>query len=166
MDVQLKDAVSAFFVEFSKFSNLAVSLALRSLSKDPVFVEHAEQLLDLEARLKLIERMAFARNVPATLIAELEACLVRARILLDQHDEVERTFRTADGNGGGSLRSPATTRRPRRRNAELARLVELENVGMPALERVHEYTQEAVQLQAALRAVTEKFEVHLADGRT
>jgi hypothetical protein len=79
--VPLKAAIGSFFVEFSKFEIQSVGTALRSLSKDVEFVEHAESLLEFDARLKLLERMAFARGVPSAVMQELEGVFDRARKL-------------------------------------------------------------------------------------
>ena len=156
--MQIKDAIGSFFVEFSKFETHSVGMALRSLSRDSVFVQHAEQLLDFEARLKLLERMAFARGVPPVLMAELEACLLLARKLREHRDEVAHTLINADTpaqDASGRVKS-------RRRNADLSRLAGLENLLMPDLERVQEYALEAMDLQEALDGLTRKLERHLA----
>jgi hypothetical protein len=79
--VPLKAAIGSFFVEFSKFEMQSVGTALRSLSKDVEFVERAESLLEFDARLKLLERMAFARGVPSAVMEELEGVFDRARKL-------------------------------------------------------------------------------------
>jgi hypothetical protein len=79
--VPLKAAIGSFFVEFSKFEMQSVGTALRSLSKDVEFVERAESLLEFDARLKLLERMAFARGVPSAVMQELAEVFDRARKL-------------------------------------------------------------------------------------
>jgi hypothetical protein len=79
--VPLKAAIGSFFVEFSKFEMQSVGTALRTLSKDVEFVERAESLLEFDARLKLLERMAFARGVPSAVMQELEGVFDRARKL-------------------------------------------------------------------------------------
>lgn len=163
IEVQLKDAIGSFFVEFSKFEMHSVGMALRSLSRDAVFVEHAEKLLDLEARLKLLERMAFARGVPASLVTELEACLLRARKLREQRDEVARSLISVD-SGNAAKPSPGAVsklRPSRRRNADFSRLAELENLWVPTIAQVQEYTDEATALQETLRVITQKLERHL-----
>jgi hypothetical protein len=157
--MQLKDAIGSFLVEFSKFEIQSVGMALRALSKDPVFVEHAEQLLDLEGRLKLLERLAFARGVPPQLIAELEACLLHARKLLEHHDEVRRKMSMADM--GGAKKGPgaaAKFRMSRRQNADFSTLAKLENLWVPAAEQIEEYTREAVDLQETLRDITARLD--------
>lgn len=162
MDTELKDAIGAFFVEFSKFEMHSVGMALRSLSKDSVFVVHAEQLLDLEARLKLLERMAFARGVPPAIMAELEACLMLARKLREHRDEVARNLSTAAAPSAHPLAGAADKRRAsRRRNADLVRLAGLESLWAPDVARVHEFAEEAAELQETLGALTQKLERHV-----
>jgi hypothetical protein len=160
LPVQFSDAIDSFFVEFSKFETHGVGLALRSLSRDPVFVEHAEQLLDLEARLKLLERMAFVRGTPVGTIAELEACLLRARKLREQRDEVARNLMTADWDGSKPLPAPPKSRSASRRDADFSRLAGLGTLCVPAIARVQEYAEEAVALQATLREISQTFERH------
>lgn len=163
----LKDAIGSFMLEFSRFDIHSVGMALRALSQDPLFVEHAEQLLDLEARLKLLERMAFARGAPPGLIAELEACLLRARKLREHYDEVQRKMTSPDLDGGRQARSrPLKSQLSRRQNADFSTLARLENLWVPAAERVQEYTSEAVQLQDAMRAITQKLEGQAPDLAT
>lgn len=160
--MQLKDAVGSFFVEFSRFETHYVGMALRSLSRDSLFVDHAERLLDLEARLKLLERMAFAREVPAGLMTELEACMLHARKLREHRDDVVRGLTSTDRPR--SWLPPAAagkSRLSRRRNADYSRLAELENLWAPDLGRVREYVEETLELQQTLRAVTQKLEHHL-----
>jgi hypothetical protein len=79
--VPLKAAIGSLFAEFSKFERQCVATALRSLSKDVQFVENAESLLEFDGRLKLLERMAFARCVPSAVMQELEGVFAHARKL-------------------------------------------------------------------------------------
>lgn len=160
--MQLKDAIGAFFVEFSKFELHAVGMALRSLSRDAVFVEHAEQLLDLEARLKLLERMAFAREIPPALMSELEACLLHARKVREHRDEVARALASVDRKNTQAMAGMAARPRTgRRRHADYLRLAELDEVWLPALSRVEEYREEAQELQDTLGVITARIERHL-----
>jgi hypothetical protein len=162
--MQLKTAVGSFFIEFSKFEMQSIGMALRSLSKDSVFVEQAEKLLDLEARFKLLERMAFARDIPPGVVAELSAQLSRARTLREQRDEVARNLAAIDEHdvkpylgGVGSRAKPAP-----RRSADYARLAELQHLWMPDIGQIQKYTIESIELQEALRAITEVIDQHLA----
>src|ERR1700730_6744332 len=125
--MQLKAGIGAFFVEFSKFELLSVGMALRSLSKDAVFVEQAEKLLDLEARFKLLERMAFARAVSPNLIAELDALLIRARRLCAERDEVARNSATGgvDHVKPYPVPTPGSPKPLKARSADYARLAQM-----------------------------------------
>jgi hypothetical protein len=162
--VQLKAAIGSFFFEFSKFETQFVGMALRSLSKDSVFAEQAEKLLDFDARLKLLERMAFARGMSSGVVAELGARLSRARILHEQRNEVARNLAAIEENDvkppmgdAGNRAKPA-----QRRSADSARLAELERLWMPDVGRIQKYTIEAIELQEALRAISKDFDQHLA----
>ena len=84
----LQAAIGAFFVEFSKFDSGTVGEALLALSKDDSLVQTAGRSLDLDARLKLLERMAFSRQVPAPIITDIRGVMSRARKLREHRDEV------------------------------------------------------------------------------
>jgi hypothetical protein len=160
--MQLKASIGAFFVEFSKFEVLFVGMALRSLSKDAVFVEQAEKLLDLEARLKLLERMAFARAASPSLIAELDALLIRARRLCAERDEVARNSAAgADHAKPYPVPTPGAPKPLRARSADYSRLAQMSELLTPTPGQIQAYTDEAVELQQALRAFSEKVDGQL-----
>jgi hypothetical protein len=160
--VQLKAAIGSFFFEFSKFEMPFVGMALRSLSKDCVFVEQAETLLNLEARLTLLERMAFARGVPPDLTAELNTLLSRARKLSEQRDEIARNLVLADLDSvKPHLGASPRLKGPKIRNADYARLAEVKALWMPSVAQIHTYVTEAIELQETTRAIAEKFDQHL-----
>jgi hypothetical protein len=161
--VQLKAAISCFFSEFSKFETQFVGMALRSLSKDSFFAEQAEKLLDFEARLKLLERMACARGVSPSVLAELGAQLSRARMLHEQLQAVARNLAAGDEDdikpyrgGVGGRAKPAQPR-----SADYARLAELNRSWMPDVGKIQKYTTEAIELQEALHAISDNFDQHL-----
>jgi hypothetical protein len=158
--VHLKTTIGAFFVEFSKFETLYVGMALRALSKDAEFVEQAEKLLDLEARLKLLERMAFVRDVSSGLIAELDVLLVRARKLCAERDEVARSSVTSGGDHIKlfSLPAPAGVTSLKARGADYARLAQMSDLLTPTVTQIEAYTDEAIELQQQLRAIAEKID--------
>ncbi len=159
--MQLKATIGAFFVEFSKFEISSVGKALRALSKDDLFVEQAEKLLDLEARLKLLERMAFARGVAPGLIAELDAALARARRLCTERDEVARI----SASGGGDhvkVFSPLTGPKPvKSRSADFARLAQMSDLMTPTAAQIQAYADDAIELQHILRTLSEKIDQQL-----
>ncbi|HWJ35858.1 MAG TPA: hypothetical protein VNR70_11355 [Steroidobacteraceae bacterium] len=161
--MQVKAAIGSFFVEFSRFEILSVGMALRSLSKDSLYVEHAEQLLDLEARFKLLERMAFARAISTGLAAELDALLMRARRLCAERDEVARNSARFDSDPlkPYSVPTPGKPKPPKTRSAGYARLEEIGNLLMPTPAQIQAYTNEAIQLQEAFRAISEKIDEQL-----
>jgi hypothetical protein len=151
--MQLKTAVGAFFVEFSSFETQSVGMALRSLSKDAVFVQQTERLLDLEGRLTLLNRMALARGISPIVMAELDACLLRARKLRDQRDEVARNMMNLEGS---APRAPKPLR-VRRTN-----FAQLEQLWMPGLAQIQMLTTESVELQEWLRTIVRKIEQETA----
>lgn len=161
--MQLKTTIGAFFVEFSKFEILFVGMALRALSKDAVFVEQAEKLLDLEARLKLLERMAFVRDVSPSLIAELDVLLVRARKLCAERDEVAGSSATSSEDRVKlfSQPAPAGSTSLKARGADYARLAQMSDLLTPTVAQIQAYTDEAVELQRQLCALSEKIDRQL-----
>jgi len=156
--LELKAAVELFFAEFSAFETHFVGMALRSLSNDLLFVKQTEALLDLEARLKLLKRMAFVRNLDPCVIAQLDAVNLRAGTLREKRDELSRHLRLNEMDGGKS-------------HSEAARSVEdesmhqlatagLKDVWLPTKAEIDEYRNGTTMLQATLRAIAEQ-----VDGR-
>lgn len=92
IELDLKTAIELFVAEFSVFEKHFVGVALRSLSSDLSFVGHAERLLDLEARLTLLKRMAIVRRVDAELIVQLEDVQLRAAHLREKRDELSQVL--------------------------------------------------------------------------
>ena len=86
----MKTAIEQFLAEFAAFETHFVGMVLRSLSNDSMFVEQTESLLDLEARLKLLKRMAFVRDLDRRLITQLDGVNLRAARLRDKRDELRR----------------------------------------------------------------------------
>ncbi len=135
-------------------------MALRSLSKDPVFVEQTEKLLDLEGRLTLLDRMAHVRGISPTVMGELDALLLRARKLREQRDELARNLATIDsGNLAPHLAAvPRRLKVSRSRRADLAQLAEVEQLWMPSITQVQQFATEAIELQEMMRTVVEKMD--------
>jgi hypothetical protein len=153
--MEIKGAIGAFFAEFSKIEMNVVGLALRALSKDPMFVGHAEKLLGLEARLTLLERMAFAHGIPGVLMTELAGLLSRTRKLRDQRDDVARPLALLEAD-----RQPPKSLR--QRSADFAQLAEIPTLWTPSLSQIEAHSIEASELQRGLRALADKLERHLS----
>ena len=107
--LELKAAIDEFLAEFSAFETHFVGLILRSLSTDLLFVKQTEALLDLEARLKLLKRMAFVRNLDPYVIAQLDAVNLRAGRLREKRDELSRNLTLIEMDGGKSHSGAART---------------------------------------------------------
>jgi hypothetical protein len=146
---------------------LTVGKALRALSQDAVFVEQAEKLLDLEARFKLLERMAFARALSPSLIAELDALLIRARRLCAERDEVARNSATtgADRARPYLASAPGGPKPLKPRTAAYVRLAQMSELLTPTVAQIESYTDEAIELQRALRDFSEKIEQQVPAGK-
>jgi hypothetical protein len=72
----------------------------------------------------------------------------------------------ADTTGARPLRASTAAaggaRPERRRNADFSRLAEVEQLWVPAVARIREYAEEAIDLQELLRNITKRLEAHLA----
>lgn len=164
--MQDKAAIDTFLDEFSKFETMSIGMALRALSKDSLSVEDAEKLLDFEARLKLVERMALARHVPASLMLELEAVLLRARKLHELREEVTRNVAAESAETPQQATIPPAGRKPgKARKANFARLAQLANA-VPAVAQVEDYARAAIELQTALRTISESLGQYLTVSDT
>ena len=123
----LKAALGSFLNEFNKFETLGVRAALRSLSRDAEFADRSEKLLDLEARLTLLNRIAFSRNVAPQVIADLDDLLSRARKLRPLRDKIARMpLSVADTSW------------------------------IPPAEQLQQFTNEVVQLNGSLCAISDQ----------
>ncbi len=133
-------------------------MLLRSLSNDLLFVKQTEALLDLEARLKLLKRMAFVRELDPHVIAQLDAVNLRAGRLREKRDELSRNLALIEMDGGksdsGAARSVADTSMRRLATAGLT------NVWLPTKAEIDECRNGTTKLQATLRAIAEQ-----VDGR-
>ncbi len=156
--MELKAAIDLFLAEFSALETHFVGMALRSLSNDLLFVKQTEALLDLEARLKLLKRMAFVRNLDPCVIAQLDAVNLRAGRLREKRDELTRHLDLIEMDGGKS-------------HSEAARSVEdesmrelatagLKDVWLPTKAEIDECRNGTTMLQSTLRAIAEQ-----VDGR-
>jgi hypothetical protein len=134
------------------------------LSKASVFVEQAERLLGLDARLTLVERMAFARGVSGKLMTELGELLSRTRKLHEQRDEVARALALLDSESTVPPvdQTAPKVKPPRKRGADFARLAELKTLWTPSLSQIESHSIEAIELQNGLRALAEKLDHYLA----
>jgi len=154
--LELKAAVDLFLTEFSAFETHFVGMALRSLSNDLLFVKQTETLLDLEARLKLLKRMAFVRNLDPSVIAQLDAVNLRAGRLREKRDELSRQLGLIDMGDGGSHSGAA---RGIEDESQLA-TAGLKDVWLPTKAEIDECRNGTTMLQATLRAIAEQ-----VDGR-
>ena len=156
--MELKAAIDLFLAEFSAFETHFVGMALRSLSNDLFFVKQTEALLDLEARLKLLKRMAFVRNLDPCVIAQLDAVNLRAGILREKRDELSRHLGLIEMDGG-KPHSEAARSVEDQSMRELA-IAGLKDVWLPTKAEIDECRHGTTMLQATLRAIAEQ-----VDGR-
>lgn len=147
MESQAK--IELFLAEFSAFETHSVGLALRSLSNDASLVADAERLLNLEARLKLLKRMAFVRNLDPSSCAQIDRINVRATRLSEKRDELtvksrlvkELRGKISDTPRGGD--APPTGR-------ERSKMA-----WVPTVAEIDECREEATYLKSTLRQLAE-----------
>ena len=153
--MELKDAIELFIAEFSALETHFVGMVLRSLSNDALFVAQTEKLLDLEARLKLLERMAFVRNLDPCVIGQLDDVSLRARRLRHKRDELSRNLGLIEMDGGtlhaarsaGSIGALATGGR-----------AAFKNMWLPTIAEIDECKSGTSKLQAILRSIAEQLD--------
>ncbi len=161
----LTAAIDSFFQEFSKFEMPVMGTALRSLSKDAMFVEQAEKLLDLEARLTLLLRLSAARAVPSALAERLERIVSRARVLRAQRDTIAHHLRaTRNEQRKPKSAAPPQIRVTRNRKSTYVRLAESHEVLLPTVAQIQAYADEAVELQDALSRIARTLDERLTPG--
>jgi len=156
--LELKAAIDLFLAEFSAFETHFVGMVLRSLSNDLLFAEQTETLLDLEARLKLLKRMAFVRNLDPYVIAQLDEVNLRAGRLREKRDELSRNLGLIEMDGGKS--HSGTARGVEHESMHPLAAVWLKNVWLPTKAEIDECRNGTTKLQATLRAIAEQ-----VDGR-
>jgi hypothetical protein len=155
--LELKAAIDLFLAEFSAFETHFVGMALRSLSNDSLFVKQTEALLGLEARLRLLKRMAFVRNLHPHVIAQLDAVNLRAGRLREKRDELSRNLRLIEMVGGEHARGVRGIEdEPMRWSA----IAGLRTVWLPTKAEIDDWRTGTTKLQATLRAIAEQ-----VDGR-
>jgi hypothetical protein len=148
-------SITSFITEFSAFENHSVGSALRSLSKNDAFAARAEKLLDLDARLKLVKRMAFVRNLDASACAQIEHINVQAAQLAAKRDELIHTSRVAAELGKRDALQPLSDVPVGQSRIE--REV-LKNAWRPTLAEIDQCLNETKQIQGSLTAIIESVE--------
>jgi hypothetical protein len=151
----LMEAMNEFIAEFAAFETHFVGLLLRSLSNDELFAEQTEALLDLEARLQLLKRMAFVRRLDTSMIAQLDDVQRRAGKLRIRRDELRRLL---------PIFADAAGKKANREHREwddgesmLLSTAELDPMGLPTLQEVSECHSGTLNLEATLRSIAERF---------
>jgi hypothetical protein len=143
----LMQGMNEFIAEFAAFETHFVGLLLRSLSNDELFAEQTEGLLDLEARLKLLKRMAFVRRLDTSMIAQLDDVQWRAGKLRIRRDQLRRMLPVFE---------EATSKLDKGEPMALS-TTELEPMELPTLQEVNECRSGTLNLEATLRSIAERF---------
>ena len=143
----LMEGMNEFIAEFAAFETHFVGLLLRSLSNDELFAEQTEALLDLEARLKLLKRMAFVRRLDTSMIAQLDDVQRRAGKLRVRRDQLRRMLPVFE---------EATSKLDEGESMALS-TSELEPMELPTLQEVNECRSGTLNLEATLRSIAERF---------
>ncbi len=153
--VELKDAIELFIAEFSAFETHFIGMVLRSLSNDALFVAQTEEWLDLEARLKLLRRMAFVRNLDTCVIAQLDDVNLRAGRLRHKRDELRRNLGLIEMDGG-TLHAPQSAQSTHALAS--AWRVAPKNIWLPTIAEIDECRSVTSKLQAILRSIADQLD--------
>ena len=154
---ELKAAIELFIAEFSAFETRFVGMVLRSLSNDALFVAQTEKLLDLEARLNLLRRMAFVRNLDQCVIAQLDDVNLRAGRLRHKRDELSRNLGLIEMDIGTlhAARSTEATHALATAGRAPPRYMWL-----PTIAEIDECRSGTSKLQAILRSIADQLDGH------
>jgi hypothetical protein len=145
----LDAALGTFMAELNRFEEEGLRSALQSLSRDATFAERTEQLLGIEARLTLVERLAAGRVLASEFTASLLALLSRARRLLGVRDAIAQVPPDLAANGLDT--APLIVHR--RSDSPPGRPGEPEALWVPGVPQLQAYAREATQLNASLCAM-------------
>ena len=145
-------AAAEFYGEFAAFEGDSLGMALRTLSNDAVFVRQSEDLLEFDARLDLLRRLALASRVPDSLAAELDVILATAKKLSERRSELLQAVWSGD-----EVQSLSTHREigargfPGRREQFIC---------LHSIPQLDTYAQEARELKRALRDLAGRMDAH------
>ncbi len=84
----LQTATGRFLSEYATFDAFHVTVLLRAVSWDPIFIKHLTELMTLEHRLQLLERLMKERGAPREIVAEIKAVLEEGRKLKAKRNEI------------------------------------------------------------------------------
>ena len=156
---ELRASVGMFLTEFAAFESMYLTVVLRALSTDPVLFDHVEELMDLEKRLRLLKRLAESRNLPAKLIAEVDAARKAAINLLERRNEVAHGAAVIAGASllGQESYTPiagvrlAKSKRKGRAIESLEELQALHNSWHRSAAEIRGYTEDTFKLQEMMQ---------------
>jgi hypothetical protein len=148
-------SINSFLAEFSTFENHSVRSALRSLSKNDAFALKAEHLLDIDARLTLVKRMAFVRNLDPVDCDEIARIEERTRQLVAKRDELVHISHSAAGSDDRGSIAPSQNARSglSRRERETLR-----TVWKPTIAEIDECRNEISDIGSALTTIVDRLE--------
>jgi hypothetical protein len=136
---KLKLTIGAFLVEFTSFESQYVGAAIATLSTDVQLASHVMELLELEDRLKLLKRLAEARQVRDPLMNDLKSVLSRARKFRDHRNEIAHNPAVVDVSGepfAGVHLPKSKVKRPSKPMRSTEELVALRRSWMRSLEDI------------------------------
>lgn len=160
---QLRAAIGTFLVEFAALESLWLGLALRALLVDEQLVDHLGELMDLSGRLKLLERMAEAKQASALLLGDVQTITNRAGDLLQYRNDVVHHLAMINvvGEPVASVRRRKSRRKlPAAPITTKEQFLQLAKLGMHTLNQIEAYTREAVDLQRSMLGIAERLDKH------
>jgi hypothetical protein len=167
---ELRTLVGMFLTEFAAFESMYLTAALRALSHDATLVEYLEDLMDLEKRLRLLQRLAEFRQLPLPLIAEVKSVRNAALKLLERRNEVAHGAAVVVGAtyaGMDAKQFAAGVRLPKGKrkslNLPITDVNELYAVAKTwhrTTPEIQGYVSQTYELQNATRLLTERLGKH------
>jgi hypothetical protein len=155
---RLRAAIGAFFVEFSLLESLYVNRVIGALClvPDQELLDHIGELMDLSNRLKLIKRLATARQIRPVLMQDLTKALKRTQDLLETRNDIAHNIAAihviADKAVPGVRRRKSKLVPPTDARAQESNLHSLEDI--------ETRTAEARDLRTAYLGLAERLEKH------
>jgi hypothetical protein len=84
----MQNAIGRFLSEFASFDAFYLTVLLRAISRDPMLVENLVDLMNLDGRLALLERLMKERQAPPDIASEVASVIEEARKLKTKRNEI------------------------------------------------------------------------------
>jgi hypothetical protein len=154
---ELREAIGNFMVNFALIESHYWGQILQVLVWNMTLVDHLTELMDLEKRLKLVERLAEDRGLTGPLWTSLKASLGRTRTLMGHRNVIAHNVTTINMTGVteatvdqmvGGVRLPKSKRKPLQPPLDTAAAVVRGRT--LTLAQIEKYSAETLELQKSM----------------